>query len=565
MMKEIKLAGFIFLILVAHVYYTYSQTVTDYQSQHIIRFQVPEVGISDALHKLVTIDRVEDGFATAYTTTADLPAFLSLGIPYTELPHPSQITEHCMRDVMTLPDSIWDFYPTYTSYLSLMSQFEANFPDLCRIEEIGTLVGGRKLLAAVISTNVDSIEMEPRFLYTSSMHGDELVGYVLTLQLIQYLLDEYGINPLVTHLLDNLEIWINPLANPNGTFYGGNHTVNNAIRFNANWVDFNRNFPDPEDGPHPDNKPWQQETLYFMALADSLKFNMSANIHGGAEVCNYPWDTWPQYPADNSWWVMVCNQYADSAQFYGPSGYFNDFGTGVVNGYTWYTISGGRQDYMNYFHLCREFTLEISQVKLPAASTLPTFWNANYRSLLHYMEQATYGLRGIVYDSLTNQAIPAMITISGHDMDSSHVRTRMPFGDYYRYLYPGLYDVTYSSPGYFSRTVTSIPVVPGQAVIRDVALLPLFAQAEIHQESMVDIVYHPEQHGLQVTGDGVLSSLELFDMQGRLVLTHPHTVALPVLLPLSGQHRPGVYVARFFITNRAAQRQPCAEKLHISN
>ena len=35
-----------------------------------------------------------------------------------------------------------------------------------------------------ISDNVGKKENEPSFLYTSSMHGDELAGYVLMLRLI---------------------------------------------------------------------------------------------------------------------------------------------------------------------------------------------------------------------------------------------------------------------------------------------------------------------------------------------------------------------------------------------
>jgi carboxypeptidase D len=35
-------------------------------------------------------------------------------------------------------------------------------------------------------------EYEPEFMYTSTMHGDETVGYVLMLRLIDYLLTNYG-------------------------------------------------------------------------------------------------------------------------------------------------------------------------------------------------------------------------------------------------------------------------------------------------------------------------------------------------------------------------------------
>ncbi|MBK6966466.1 MAG: hypothetical protein IPH20_21865 [Bacteroidales bacterium] len=65
-----------------------------------------------------------------------------------------------------------------------------------------------------------------------------------------------------------------------------------ARRYNINGVDLNRNYPDPEDGDHPDGYAWQPETVAFMNFAGQHDFVAAANFHGGVEVVNYPWDTW---------------------------------------------------------------------------------------------------------------------------------------------------------------------------------------------------------------------------------------------------------------------------------
>ena len=114
------------------------------------------------------------------------------------------------------------------------------------------------------------------------MHGDELSGYVLSLRLIDYLLNNYGDNNKVTYLIDEIDIWINPLANPDGAYYGGNQNVWSAIRYNSNFIDLNRNYPDPEDGPHPDGNPYQQETNIFLGLNDTINFNMALQIYSGS-------------------------------------------------------------------------------------------------------------------------------------------------------------------------------------------------------------------------------------------------------------------------------------------
>lgn len=541
------------------------QTGNAQEKEVVVRFKALSPSMLKDVSRHFPIDRMDDDGLIAYGLSDHLHYLDSMGIQYKVLPHPSTINKAFMAAAVSLPDTSWDFYPTYTAYTNLMNQFQNLYPSLCRIEEIGTLSSGRKILAAVISKNVDSTEAEPKFLYTSSMHGDELVGYVLMLRLINYLLEQYSQDSLVTRLVNNMEIWINPLANPDGTYASGNQTVNGATRYNANWVDINRNFPDPQDGPHPDNKPWQQETLHFMALAGNEQFNISANIHGGAEVCNYPWDTWSQLPADNDWWVQVCNQYADSAQYYGPSGYFNDFGTGVTNGYAWYSIDGGRQDYMNFFHRCREFTLEISNTKLPSASTLPGFWNANYRSFLRYMEQGLFGLQGQVTDSISGAPLNAMVFINGHDIDSSHVRTRLPMGDYYRYLFPGIYNVTYSSSGYHPVTIQGINILQNQSTIVDVALVPLNVSIPKPLLREGEVFFDNHSHQVIYTGEKGLNRVELFDLSGRLIWSHQgigkSQSFFRIDLP-KGYFR-GMGILRAWEIEGATHRQPLVVKIII--
>ena len=67
---------------------------------------------------------------------------------------------------------------------------------------------------------------------------------------------------------------------------------------------------------------YQNETTIFMGLADTVSFTISANMHSGAEVCNYPWDTWSTLTADDNWWEYVSHEYADSCQANSGNGYF---------------------------------------------------------------------------------------------------------------------------------------------------------------------------------------------------------------------------------------------------
>ena len=427
----------------------------------------------DEIGRIVSIDKITDTSIIINASKQELEAFLKTGIPFTLMDHSGdgfepQMSSNADSDA---PEA-WDYYPTYDAYIAMMYQFEADHPSLCDVFTIGQSVNQRELLVARISGNIGAEENEPEFFYTSTMHGDELTGYVMMLRLIDHLLSNYGSDPRITEIVNNTDIFINPLANPDGAYAGGNHTVAGATRRNANWVDLNRNFPDPEDGPHPDGNPWQPETIAFMDFAENRHFSASSNIHGGAEVCNYPWDTWAKLAADDNWWVYVCNEFADTAQHYSPPGYLEDFGTGVTNGYQWYSISGGRQDYMNFFHQCREFTLEMSADKNPPESELNDFWEYTYRSFLNYLEQCRFGVRGTVTDTLTGDPLEASVYVVSHEKDSSWVYTSLPAGNYHRLLHEGAYNIKYSSPGYLPKVKYALQVVNRAATAVDVKLMP---------------------------------------------------------------------------------------------
>ncbi|MEJ2594865.1 MAG: M14 family zinc carboxypeptidase [bacterium] len=431
-------------------------------------------GNREVLQQLLSIDRADDREIRAYANQRTFQIFAGMQIDYALLTPPSMLHDPLMRGPETwrgMDD--WDYYPTYEAYVDIMNQFAEDYPDLCEVVSIATLDSDREILVLHINDSLGIEQAEPEFLYTATIHGDETAGYVVSLHLIDYLLSNFGTDDYITELVKNIDIWINPLSNPDGTYAGGNSTVFGAKRFNANNVDLNRNYPDPEDGTNPDGNAHQPETLAFMDFAEDHNFVMSANFHGGTEVCNYPWDTWSERHADDDWWIYVCRQYADTVHKYAPSGYFTDLNNGITNGYDWYTISGGRQDYMTYFEHGREFTLEMSDQKLVPASTLPDFWEYNYRSLLRYMEQVMYGIAGVVTDSKTGGAVAAEITLEDHDKDESQVYASGDLGDYYRPVKAGNYTVTFSHPGYQSKTFNDIEVSDMELTQLNVMLDPI--------------------------------------------------------------------------------------------
>ncbi|MBI9066995.1 MAG: carboxypeptidase regulatory-like domain-containing protein [Salinivirgaceae bacterium] len=411
--------------------------------------------------QIISIDNVKDKQVIAYANKKEFAAFKVLNIPYSII---TETKDSKAIDMATTIEEIssWDKYPTYELYVQLMESWATNYPELCKLEEIGTLASCRKLLAVKISDNVqNNYEYEPEIFLTSTMHGDELGGYVVSLRMIDYLLTNYASNSMVQHLLNSCEIWINPLANPDGTYLGGNHTVSGSIRYNANYIDLNRNFPDPAAGQNPDANARQTETQLMMDFADAHHFSLSLNIHSGAEVVNYPWDTWSRPTADDEWWKYVGGNYRDSAQANSPIAYLNDINNGLTLGYDWYIITGGRQDFMNYFKNCREFTLEISSEKKYPSENLPNLWNWNKTALFGYFYEALNGIHG----KLTNahgMPLYAEIQIQNHDKDNSQVFTEPSTGYFFRFLKAGTYDLQIIAEGYTTKVFKNIVITDGE-------------------------------------------------------------------------------------------------------
>lgn len=455
-----KIFSVFFILLLSSI--TFSQLLDEqyFKDNHEVYFKFTLSDLTDlnSLTRIISIDNLEGNTVYAYANETEFNEFQKLKYSYTLLTHPGKLIEPEMSSDI---DGIaaWDVYPTYDAYIAMMYQFQSSYPNICRIVDAGNTVQGRKILFAVISDNVNQRETEPQFMYTSSIHGDELTGYVLMLRLIDSLLTTYGTNPRITNLVNNAEIWINPLANPDGTYRSGNSTVYGATRGNYNNYDLNRNFPDPIYGV---NANQQIETARFRTVAEANNFALVANFHGGTEVVNYPWDTWTnEYPdykhhPDEAWYQYISHLYADTCQANAPSNYMNGYDDGTTNGGAWYIITGGRQDYTNYYRWGREVTIEISDTKLIPAAQLPSHWNYNRKSFINYMESVIKGVNGIITDTLGNP-VKAKVTVLDHDLDNSEVYSDST-GFYLRMLSPGTYSFRFETPDFYPQTINNVAV-----------------------------------------------------------------------------------------------------------
>ena len=421
------------------------------------------------LSRICSVDGTDGRTVVAYANQQEYDKLIALGF------QPELQTPPSLRANVTMWNGQgtynWDSYLTYPQYVTMMEGFPSNALSdrTCTLIDLGQLSTSSHRHLYGVRIYKGEPYGKPKFLYTSTMHGDEVTGMILMLRLIDELCT--STESRIVNLLDDLDIYIFPCTNPDGTYYGGNNTVNGARRANGNNVDLNRNYRDYFNGDHPNTSTYQNETQWTMTLADENLFTMAANYHGGAEVMNYCWDWVFQDHADLDWWEYVCTEYVTLArQVYGS--YMTDtYSDGVTNGATWYSITGSRQDYMNGYAQCREVTVECSSDKTPSASQLPAFWNRNHNSMLAFMEQARNGVHGVVYDATTGQTVQgATVSVLNHDISNSYVTTHS-VGDFHRPIKGGSYTFVFDKEGY-ARKFVDVTVTDGQRVDLTVYLTP---------------------------------------------------------------------------------------------
>ncbi|XP_066429005.1 probable carboxypeptidase X1 isoform X2 [Eleutherodactylus coqui] len=381
----------------------------------------------------------------------------------------------------------------YKEMRKLMKKVNEDCPNITRVYSIGKSYLGLKMYVMEISDNPGQHELgEPEFRYVAGMHGNEVVGRELMLNLMEYLCQEYKKeNPRVMRLITETRIHLLPSMNPDGyemAYKLGSELSGWSIgRWNYQGLDLNHNFADlntplweaedneqvPEHFPNHyipipeyytlENATVAPETRAIIDWMQKIPFVLSANFHGGELVVSYPFDMTRTYwlakeltpTQDDPMFRWLAAVYASSHRILADDNrricHYDDFMRvgNIINGADWHTVPGSMNDF-SYLHTnCFEVTVELSCDKFPHELELPTEWENNKESLLIYIEQVHRGIKGIVRDKDTNQGISeAVIVVDGINHD---IRTAVD-GDYWRLLNPGEYEVTAKAEGYHPST-----------------------------------------------------------------------------------------------------------------
>ncbi|XP_051521025.1 carboxypeptidase D-like [Myxocyprinus asiaticus] len=367
-------------------------------------------------------------------------------------------------------------YYNYEELTNLLKSLAQKYTNIANLTSIGRSVEGRELWVMRITKDPTAdVPGKPKFKYVGNMHGDETVSRQVLIYLLEHLLAGYGDDPRVTELVNSTDIYIMPSMNPDGfeRSVEGDCVGRDEGRYNAKNIDLNRSFPDQFENIHVNGEDIPEGTAVMRWILEN-KFVLSGNLHGGTVVASYPYDdsashdvegTYSRSP-DDALFRYLARVYAENnpvmntGQPKCEESLSETFKDGITNGAKWYDVPGGMQDYNYMKGNCLEITMELSCCKYPPSSQLKTEWDNNREALLAYMEKIHIGVRGFVKAARTGSPLAdAVIMVAGINHNVSTAR----FGDYYRLLLPGTYNITALAPGYIPVSVVGVEVKEGKA------------------------------------------------------------------------------------------------------
>jgi len=194
-------------------------------------------------------------------------------------------------------------------------------------------------------------------------------------------------------------------------------------------------------------------------------FVLSANLHNGDLVANYPYD-------DSEYHRQMYSPSPDDPLFQKLAAAYSYphlkmksqkkecssdvFPEGITNGAAWYPVCGGMQDFNYLASNCFELTFELGCKKFPPGKQLTELWDDNKNALVNFMFQTHIGVKGLIQGEdgqpIFNATIKVYESINGKWQYIDHDVTSNVDGDYFRLLKDGSYAIQVTKPGYEKQT-----------------------------------------------------------------------------------------------------------------
>jgi carboxypeptidase T len=199
----------------------------------------------------------------------------------------------------------------YSEIVNKLDSLRLEYPALVSQKfSIGNSYENKTIWAVRITKNPDAPTGKPEVLYHSLIHAREPVSMSSQLYYVYWLVENYGVDPLATYILNNREIYWIPVFNPDGYVYNetgsGNWRKNRKPCSGGIGTDLNRNYgiyqywnapnggsstscgSDTYRGTTPFSEPETQAVANFVN-SRNFRAGFGAHTHGNLLIKPWAW------------------------------------------------------------------------------------------------------------------------------------------------------------------------------------------------------------------------------------------------------------------------------------
>ena len=350
-------------------------------------------------------DGASPGRVSFRVTPDAYEALVASGIPFSVQIPDVQVAIDNERPPFILRDSTWYAdYKQYSDVVTYLNGMVAARPDLASRVTVGSSLLGVDMPCIRISSAAPGTK--PAILVIGCQHAREWITVMATTYVADTLVNQYSTDPAIKQIVDNYEVFILPIANPDGYQYtwSTNRLWRKNLRSSAGsifGVDLNRNWgtgwggpgsssstsDDTYRGPSAFSEPETTALKNFAIAHPNLA--LFFDIHSFSELVMSPNGYTPNLTSD----ARAYDQLVSTVQ----SAIYANSGVTYYAGPTYMTIypaSGVSNDWTYASRGIMSLSLELrpnasdpNTFLLPAAQILPTAqeWFAGFKAAVQWM------------------------------------------------------------------------------------------------------------------------------------------------------------------------------------
>ena len=256
-------------------------------------------------------------------------------------------------------------YHTWQSVQDFVATTVTSFPAIASSAVYGKSNQGRELTYLRVSSASARKANKPKIFLDAATHGDEIITVEVLIALTKELLNGYGKDARLTRMLEETDIFISFVVNPDG--YVSRNRYDNG-------KDPNRSYPWPE-------QPKRTATAAIesiIKLYANEQFQGSMTFHASGKMVMYPW-AYTENPLEDANDRITFDNLAeklaeDNNYIYGP----------IAT--TIYVAKGSSADYYYWKHKTTAFAVELHTKKAPSVQQIPSVVNEAREMTWNFLE-----------------------------------------------------------------------------------------------------------------------------------------------------------------------------------